>query len=40
MMRVKSEHGATTTRMEQVYVGGMTMKREWYDWVINKKKRL
>ena len=30
MMRVRSEHRAATTRMEQLYVGGMTVKRERY----------
>ena len=30
MTRVRSEDGAATTRMKQLYMGGMTVKREMY----------
>ena len=30
MTKVRSERKVATTRMEQLYVGGMTIKREWY----------
>ena len=30
MTRISSEHEVTTTKMEQLYVRGMTMEREKY----------
>ena len=30
MTRVSSKHGVPTTKMEQLYTGGMTMKGERY----------